>query len=80
MTPETNNWSEVLQQQTLDAIGETRVNHDGKLHFKNHDSSYAFMTWQDLLGGKLRLTDKENGQVSEFANTDELLSAGWVID
>lgn len=54
--------------------------YDGKLHFKKHESCYAFMTIQDLLCGKLSLADKENGQVSEFADVDELLSAGWAID
>ncbi len=53
--------------------------HDGKLHFKNHDC-YAFVTIQDLLCGKLSLTDKESEQVSEFADIDELLNAGWVMD
>ena len=80
MKRESNSWSEGLQQQTLEAISEVRISCDGKLHFKNHDSRGAFMTWQDLMGGKLRLTDKVNEQVSEFANTDELLAAGWAID
>lgn len=75
-----NTWSEGLQQETRDAIGEMRINPDGKLHFKNHDSRYAFMTAQDLKLGKLSLADKKNGQVSKFADTDELLNAGWVID
>ena len=81
MRNETNTWSEGLQQQTRDAISEMQVSpHDGKLHFKNHDNRYAFMTIQDLLCGKLSLTDKENGQVSEFTNVEKMLDAGWAID
>lgn len=80
MNKEPNTWSEGLQQQTRDAIGEMQINPDGKLHFKNHDSRGGFITAQDLICEKLSLTDKENGQVSEFANTDELLAADWVID
>ncbi len=81
MRNETNTWSEGLQQQTRDAISEMQVSpHDGKLHFKNYDKGFAFMTIQDLLGGKLSLTDKENGQVFEFADVDELLNAGWAMD
>ena len=38
------------------------------------------MTIQDLLCGKLFLTDKESRQVSEFADVDELLNAGWAMD
>lgn len=81
MKLETQNWSEDLQQQTRDAISEIQLSHhDGKLHFKNYDSRFGVMTWQDLSSGKLYLTDKENGQVSEFANTEEVLTAGWAID
>jgi hypothetical protein len=81
MSNDTNTWSKGLQQQTRDAISEMRVSpHDGKLHFKNHDKGYAFMTIQDLLCAKMSLTDKENGQVSEFVDSDELLNAGWAID
>ncbi len=75
-----NTWSKELQQQTRDAIAEMRINPDGKLHFKNHDSRYAFMTWQDLSSGNLCHTDKESGQVSEFADVEDLLDAGWAID
>jgi hypothetical protein len=80
MNHEPNTWSEGLQQQTREAIGEMRINPDGKLHFKNHDTRGAFIQAHDLVCGKLSLTDKENGQVSEFADIDKLLSAGWAID
>jgi hypothetical protein len=81
MKNEINIWSRRLQQQTRAAISEMQVSpHDGNLHFKNYDKRYSFMTIQDLLCGKLSLTDKENGQVSEFVNTDDLLDAGWAID
>ena len=80
MKDNTNIWSEGLQQQTRAAISEMRINPDGKLHFKNHSKSGAFITAQDLMRGKLSLTDKENGRVSEFADADDLLAAGWAID
>lgn len=80
MKIESNSWSEGLQQQTREAISEMRINPDGKLHFKNSDNRYAFMTAQDMLCGDLSLTDKTNGQVSEFVDSDELLNAGWAID
>jgi hypothetical protein len=80
MKDKTNIWSEGLQEQTRDAISEMRINPDGKLHFKNHGKGGAFITAQDLMRGKLSLTDKENGQVSKFADADALLDAGWAID
>jgi hypothetical protein len=38
------------------------------------------MSVQDLLSGKLSLTDKESGEAIEFASTEELLAAGWAVD
>ena len=74
-------WSESLRSQTRDAISEMRVNpSDGRLHLKNQDRRHAFMTVHDLLGGRIRLTDKESGAPCEFADVNELINAGWVID
>ena len=80
MNNENKSWSEGLQQETRDAISEMRFNPDGKLHFKSHGKGYAFIAAEDLMRGKLSLSDTENGQVFEFANTDELLAAGWAVD
>ena len=80
MNNETNVWSKNLQQQTREAIRDMPINPDGKLHFKNRDKRSAYMTVQDVLCGKLSLADKESGQVSEYADADELLAAGWAID
>jgi hypothetical protein len=80
MKEQTNTWSEGLQQETRDAISEMRINPDGKLHFKNCHKGYAYMSVQDLLSGKLSLTDKESGEAIEFASTEELLAAGWAVD
>ena len=80
MKNETHTWSEGLQQETLNAISEMRINPDGKLRFKNRHKGGAYMTFQDLLSGKLSLTDNESGEVSEFADTEELLTAGWAVD
>lgn len=81
MNNETNTWSEGLQQLTRKAIRDMDVSpYDGNLHFKHHGKGHAFITAQDLICGKLSLTDKQSGQVFEFENTDELLAAGWAVD
>lgn len=80
MKSEPSGWSEGLQQQTREALSEMRINPDGKLHFKNSDSRFAFMTAEDMLSGELSLTDKNNGHISEFVDVDELLNSGWAID
>ena len=80
MKQQTKTWSERLQHQTREALSEMWINPDGKLHFKNYDNRGAFMTAQDVLRGKLSLIDKEHGPISDFADVDELLGAGWAID
>jgi hypothetical protein len=74
MNNEIKSWSEGLQ--TRDAISEMRINPDGKLHFKSHGKGGAFIKAQNLMRGKLSLVGTENGEVCEFADTDELLAAG----
>jgi hypothetical protein len=80
MNNDNKSWSEGLQQETREAITKMRINPDGKLRFKSYGSGGAFITAHDLMRGKLSLTNTENGQVVEFANTDELLAAGWAVD
>lgn len=80
MNHEINTWSEALQQETRDAIGEMRIGPDGRLHFKSRGKGSAFMTAQNLACGKLLLANKENDQVFEYADVDELLAAGWAVD
>lgn len=80
MNNENKSWSEGLRQETREAITKMRSNPDGKLYFKSHGNGGAFITAQDLMRGKLSLVGTENGQVFEFANTDELLAAGWAVD
>lgn len=57
-----------------------QIGSDGKLHFKGIGGGYAFMTAADMLEGRLIIADKDSGQLSEFADVEGLLSAGWVID
>jgi hypothetical protein len=81
MNNRSHTWSQDLQSQTRDAVAKVLVNpFDEKLHFKNRDSRYAFMTAEDLLQDKLSLVDKVSGEKSEFQDVDALLLGGWAID
>ena len=80
MNTENNTWSQGLQQETRDAISEMRINPDGKLYFKNKHKGHAYMSAQDLMSGKLSLTNIESGAAIEFADMEELLTAGWAVD
>lgn len=80
MNTETNTWSEGLQQETRDAVSEMRINPDGKLYFKNKHKGHAYMSAQDLMAGKISLTNMENREAIDFADMEKLLTAGWAVD
>lgn len=80
MNNETKTWSEGLQQETRDAVSEMRINPDGKLHFKNKHKGHAYMSAQDLMSAKLSLMNTESGEVIDFEDMEELLTAGWAVD
>ncbi len=74
-------WSQALQQQTLECISEGIFNPlDGNLHFKHIDGRYASMTAHCLLNGTLRLTDKDSGETISFETAESLVEAGWAVD
>jgi hypothetical protein len=73
-------WSDVLRQETRDAISNMRIGKDGKMYFKNLDKGSAFVTAEDLQREKIILVGTENGVVFEYSDTNDLLAAGWALD
>ncbi|WP_200373671.1 hypothetical protein [Thiocystis violacea] len=76
-------WSDNLKKQTreiIDAHGTDSVLPDLKLHMKNISSRYGYIEIENLLKGVVKVVDKETGCEVLFKNTDDLISAGWVID
>ena len=80
-TPQGNQWSKLLKEETRQSIREIRIGSpDGRLHFKNSDGRKAYMSMQDQLNKVIRLTDSKDGTNLEFCSLDLLIDAGWVID
>lgn len=74
-------WSESLKNQTREAVEELQINPaTGKLHFKNTNSKYGHITFQDLLAGRLTVQCENSGECFTAENVEDLLAAGWAID
>lgn len=53
---------------------------DGRLHVKHIASGSGIIAEDDLWRGILRVVDGRTGAEATFANADELIAAGWVVD
>ncbi|WGZ95509.1 MAG: hypothetical protein QJT81_05845 [Candidatus Thiothrix putei] len=73
-------WTKALKQQTRDMIYNMQIALDGKLHFKHLNQQSGYITLQNLLDGKIVITNKQTGQERLFNHVDELLKDGWAID
>jgi len=81
MTQHHAEWSESLTEATRAAIDELAVvpAHDF-LPLKNIDGRFATLSIQQLLAGNLTLVDRKSYEETVFADTEELIRAGWAID
>lgn len=73
-------WTQSLKQRTKDMIYNMQIAPDGKLHFKHLNQQSGYITLQNLLDGKMVVTNKQTGQEHLFNDVDELLENGWAID
>jgi len=75
-------WSDHLKAETRKAIENIDVlgTQDGHLVFKNLAGGFGIASMQDLVSGRLRITDVRTGGQSVFGTTDALIAAGWAID
>ncbi|MES2242532.1 MAG: hypothetical protein V4639_06640 [Pseudomonadota bacterium] len=76
----TSSWSEILQQQTREAIEQAPVTLDGRLRFKHPTHGYAYATVDDLCHDRLELHFQNDGEQRWFNSVDALLQPGWVVD
>ena len=77
-----NDWSDDLKEQTRDALEGrgTFVSHDGQLCLKHITSGFGTIAQEHLWGGVLKVVDRRTGAETCYANADELIATGWVID
>ena len=74
------NRSDLLQQQTRDAIAEMRVTPDGLLHMEHQSLGYGSIHWESITSKTLVL-HRENAEPDlYFPGADALIEAGWAID
>ncbi len=76
-------WSDSLKKKTcemIDSHGMDSILPDLKLHMKNMNSCYGYIEIANLRNGVIKVVDTKTGCEFLFKNTDELISAGWVID
>ena len=75
-------WSDDLKKRTRDAI-EGRgllASRDGQLCLKHITSGFGTIAEEHLWGGVLKVVDRRTGAETTYANADELIAAGWVVD
>lgn len=68
--------------QTRDAIdGKNLIGtRNGRLSFKHCVSGFGTIATDDLERGILRMIDTRTKQEIRFADANELIAAGWVLD
>jgi hypothetical protein len=68
--------------QTRDMIAnrDTIAARNGQLCLKHVTSIFGTIAEDDLLRGVIKVVDRRTGAEATFANADELIAAGWVID
>ena len=73
-------WSQILQEQTREAVDEMRVAPDGMLHFKHKALGYGTISKESLASESLVLCSKNADTDIRFDDVQALLDAGWAID
>ncbi|MBJ7533370.1 hypothetical protein JDN40_04525 [Rhodomicrobium vannielii ATCC 17100] len=81
MNNEQARWSENAVSATKEALDEFAALPAGdSLALKNIDGRFATMSIENWLAKRARIVDRSTGEETSFADTDELIRAGWVID
>ena len=80
--PQRAAWSDKAKAQTREVIPsyDMFVLPVGSLHLKHIELGFGFITAEDLSNGVFRVVEKRTGAETTFANVDELIAAGWVVD
>ncbi|WP_127079883.1 hypothetical protein [Rhodomicrobium lacus] len=81
MDKERARWSEDAESATRAALDEFEALPAADfLALKNIDGRFATLSIENWLARRARIVDRANGEEMSFADTDELIGAGWVID
>ena len=77
-----NQWSATLVERTKSCLHNIDSFNplDGYLYLKRVDGKYGKITVANLIKGHLEIEVETSKKKIYFANTDELIGAGWAID
>ena len=75
-------WSDDLKERTRDAVEGRDIfaPRDGQLCLKHITTGFGTIAEEHLWGGVLKVVDRRTGAETCYANADELIAAGWVVD
>ena len=75
-------WSDDLKERTRDAVEGRDIfaPRDGQLCLKHINSGFGTIAEEHLWGGVLKVVDRQTGTETCYANADELIAAGWMVD
>lgn len=76
----TQAWSDELIRQTRQIFDLNCVPRNDKIHMKHIGSRFGYVPLNDWLNGSLKVVDRKTCEETVFANVDELIDAGWVVD
>jgi hypothetical protein len=70
----------MVQRRDMIANHDTISARNGQLCLKHVNSAFGTIAEDDLLRGVIKVVDRRTGAQATFADADELIAAGWVID
>jgi hypothetical protein len=75
------NWSIDVQERTKLALQEKAfIPYRDVLAMKHADGRFGTMCVNDILSGLLKVNEFETEGEESFADVEELIHAGWVVD
>ena len=75
-----NTWSDKLLEETRNVFNGDFVPRDEFVYMKNINGSFGKIHITDWLAKKLLIQDKGANIKYSYANVDELIASGWVVD
>jgi len=70
----------MTQTREMIAYHDTIAARNGQLCLKHITSGFGTIAEDDLLGGVIKVIDRQTGAETIFADADAMIAAGWVID
>ena len=76
---DTSRWSDSLIAQTRTTL-DCPMTFDDVVCLKNIDGTFGVMTLADVMAQQWTITNRENGTVTSYETSEQLIKAGWAVD